>query len=285
MRILFNEFLISPAEDKTKVKLGNIELELDTKADPYKFVPRCGIVHETPSIIRYYDHRNQKISKRVDVNIEKGDKIYFHHFTVNEINKVQDYYKCDYEHTYCVIKDGEIKMLEDYVFVSPIYEDEANIKTKSGIFIKIQPDKIHEFGKVEHISPFYESWGLKQGDQVFFTKNSEYEMEVEGKKYYRMRVQDISCAIRDGDVCTIKGNVIVEQHFRGEVFTEAGILLPPVIQSRQSPFAETKVVSSLNPLIPIGETALYEKGRCNKFEFNGKKYSMVTENYVYGIIN
>ena len=35
------------------------------------------------------------------------------------------------------------------------------------------------------------SWGVKKGDEVIFSKNSEYDMLIEGEKLLRMRNFDI----------------------------------------------------------------------------------------------
>ncbi len=45
------------------------------------------------------------------------------------------------------------------------------------------------------MNPWLKKQGIKEGDEVFFSTNSEYEMKIEGKKLLRMRNQDILAKI------------------------------------------------------------------------------------------
>ena len=88
-------------------------------------------------------------------------------------------------------------MLQDYVFVEPIYEDDSQYVTSSGIYLKAEKEVMKEKGIVRHINKFSEDLGIKVGQKVIFQKSCNYEMEVEGKKYYRMRNENIVAEYED----------------------------------------------------------------------------------------
>lgn len=270
--------------DKTKndfYKHGSLELVNPGMTETqFDNAIQEGVVYSMPSYLKYKDYKGDRVEKRNDVKVEKGDKIYFHHFVVQDDCKInheeQELYICDYESVYCMVKDGKIEMMEDYILVAPITEDESKCKTASGIWIKIEPDKIYLYGKIKHINPFYESIGLKEGQNIFFTKNSEYKITVEGTEYYRMKIEDIACVVNeDGTLSALKGKVICEQYVQQEIKTESGIILPPVIENKSAKITRQKVLFSAEEEIKVNDFIHYEKGRCDHFEFNGKKFSMV----------
>lgn len=157
------------------------ELWLDTSFDRYVNARQYGIVK----------HVSKTIIKRVDdgITIKKGDKVYFHHFCIDEKVSSEfgegNIYKVNYEQIYCYIRDGKITMTMDYVFVEPVQlEDKiGNIYIKSKESVKR--------GKVKHTNQFSKDDGFKNGDEVLFIKNANYDMIIEGERFFRMKNSDI----------------------------------------------------------------------------------------------
>jgi len=136
--------------------------------------------------------------QKCNVELQSGEKVYFHHFVMDErfqqkINDVENdkTYKAHVDQVYCVVRDGKIVMLQDFIFVEPVLEPEENYKTKSGLLLKPEPEKLEREGIVRHVNEFSEDCEVRVGDRVFFEKGCNYEMEVEGKKYYRMRNENV----------------------------------------------------------------------------------------------
>ena len=77
-------------------------------------------------------------------------------------------------------------MVGQWNFVKQKIEDESNYMTKSGIYLKPEAEDEELYGYVKYMND-----ELRKGDDVIFSKNSEYDMEIEGEKLLRMRNFDI----------------------------------------------------------------------------------------------
>ena len=75
--------------------------------------------------------------------------------------------------------------------IEQIVEEESDIKTDSGIYIKSEIEDVLERGVVKHPSERLSEMGVKVGDKIVFTKNSEYDMDINGEELLRMRDIDI----------------------------------------------------------------------------------------------
>lgn len=86
-------------------------------------------------------------------------------------------------------------MLHYWNLVEQKMEDEDDFKTKSGILIKPEMEEIELHGYVRHLNKELKELGVKKGDEVVFSENSEYDMDIMGKKLMRMRNFDILAKI------------------------------------------------------------------------------------------
>jgi len=131
-----------------------------------------------------------------NMDIKKGDFVYVHHFVcMNESDylwsKKEGIYWCPKDFVYARVRKGKLKMLHHWNFVKQKTETDADIKTKSGIYLKSEKEDITLHGYVEHLSDWMKGQGIKKGDEVMFSENSEYNMKIEGKTLMRMRNVDI----------------------------------------------------------------------------------------------
>tara|TARA_R100000664_G_scaffold34245_1_gene55685 strand:- start:7255 stop:7833 length:579 start_codon:yes stop_codon:yes gene_type:complete len=168
------------------ITLNGKELFLDSSYNEMKHARQYGTVVGVP--------RGLSMGKKRD--IKKGDKVYCHHFLVSEENRVNfieqdNVYKIFFESIYARVRNGKLKMLGQWNFVKQKVEDESNYITKSGIYLKPEAEDEELYGYVEHMNDELKSWGVKKGDEVIFSKNSEYDMLIEGEKLLRMRNFDI----------------------------------------------------------------------------------------------
>lgn len=98
-----------------------------------------------------------------------------------------------------------IKMIGSWVLVKPKMESEDEIlvpvKGEDGkekpkdLWIQTKPEReaIYKFGYIAHIgTPLkgFEPAG-QVGDEIVYSKDSDYELEIEGEKYYAMKQRDI----------------------------------------------------------------------------------------------
>ena len=209
MQIPKNHFMVrveKPYEDS--VTVNGKEIYIDVSYEPLKFARQFGIVYQTPNWL----------PEGLDFDVKVGDKIYFHHLvTANQAsmtidkkfksqhssidlisdNKIdwiegeENLYKVHWEHIYARVRDGELKMLHHWNFVKQKTETDDDIKTKSGIYLKSEKEDITLHGYIEHLSDWMKEQGIKKGDEVVFSENSEYNMKIEGKTLMRMRNADI----------------------------------------------------------------------------------------------
>tara|TARA_A100001201_G_scaffold107179_1_gene91668 strand:- start:2402 stop:3028 length:627 start_codon:yes stop_codon:yes gene_type:complete len=203
MQIPKNFFLVEvekPYEDT--VEINGVEIEINITYNPLVLARQYGVVYETPGFL----------PKGLEFDVKKGDKIYFHHLITasssNASNKEitdEDYksdhlvewigkkniYKVHWQHIYARVRKGKLKMLHHWNFVKQKTETDDDIKTKSGIYLKSEKEDITLHGYIEHLSDWMKEQGIKKGDEVVFSENSEYNMKIEGKTLMRMRNADI----------------------------------------------------------------------------------------------
>jgi co-chaperonin GroES (HSP10) len=78
--------------------------------------------------------------------------------------------------------------MTDWVFVEEVEQP----KLKSDIIELIETEKpLNRFGKIWCDSAYLNERGVKKGDIVFFEKNADYEMVVDGKKVWRMMFEHL----------------------------------------------------------------------------------------------
>jgi co-chaperonin GroES (HSP10) len=111
-------------------------------------------------------------------------------------SKKEGIYWCPKDFVYARVRKGKVKMLGNWNFIRPIITEPP--RSESGIYLTSEP-KAFAFRKgiVAHMSDGMKELGLKIGDKIGFSKNSEYDMEIEGEKLYRMRDKDILYKIEE----------------------------------------------------------------------------------------
>jgi len=208
MKPLHNTFYVRIEKDKNKIEVSGHELYLETRFEEYQHAIQEGIIVETP----YYIGDNFKYHTELNI----GDKIYFHHFVAQPASVIQyngeTLYQCDYQHIYCKEDNGEILMLEDYFLACAVLEPRENYEKEiSGIVISLKPnpDYLPNVARVQTLSLSLENQGLKVGDEVYHVKDANYDLIVNGIKYFCISykyVRMINAQVRDGYMLVEKDN-------------------------------------------------------------------------------
>lgn len=185
---MLENFLVRlPKRFKDTIKVNGQELYLDPKFDEFQHRVMQGEVVSVP--MRY-----EKVA-------EPGDTLYFHHHVVmdkgqglryndEEIFIVRYHPDTPYASQAFAVKDeGGIRVLSQWVLLEPIAEDNQ-LKSDTIQIITFEEEE-NKRGKIAFINETLEEAGLRVGDTVGFSKNSDYEIEIEGKKYWRMRFDDL----------------------------------------------------------------------------------------------
>lgn len=175
-----------PKKVKDTIKLGDTEIYMETKFNEFEHRYNYATIVATPS--------------KYEMDAKEGDILYFHHHIVVEASHFigDDHYFVSYDpeggygsQSYAYERDGVITMFADWIFVTA-EEQEKEEKTESGLFVP-KAKQMPSEGNVLIANQELESWGVKVGDRVGFTKNSDYLMQLnDGRKVWRMRNTDLN---------------------------------------------------------------------------------------------
>lgn len=177
-----------PKRFKDTFKLNGEELKLITKFDEFGNRVMEGEVVRTP--LKY------------DTPCQEGDTIYFHHHVVMEKNQKfiyedDDIYQVRYhpEDPYqsqvfaYKDKEGKIHPMSNWVLLEPIIAEGK--LTSEVLEIVTFEEEQNTDGIVTMLTDEMKMNGLRKGDRVRFSKNSDYEIEIDGKNYWRMKMSDL----------------------------------------------------------------------------------------------
>ena len=186
------DYFFVKVEKKTEdtVTVNGTEIMIDTSYDPLKLARQHGVVVETP----------RSLPEGVNLDIKKGDTVYCHHFLTQDENEIKFYeqnlvYKIYWSDVYCRVRNGKLKMLHYWNLVEQKMEDEKDYTTKSGILTKPNMEEVELHGYIRYMNDWMRDQGIKEGDEVVFSENSEYDMNIMGEKLMRMRNFDILAKI------------------------------------------------------------------------------------------
>lgn len=119
-----------------------------------------------------------------------GDKAYFYYICLNDGNLLtiegKMYLKVRYDNIICVVRNGVIIPISGHVLVTPVK------KIESALLYEVE--KVRELvGKIEYAPAPYvgDEQTLFPGETIYFYDSSEFENEIEGKKYFCMRSEFI----------------------------------------------------------------------------------------------
>ena len=173
------QFIVTPVGnrryDNTK-NIGGVEFITSTSEEDHKFSNRYAIVIETP--LGYTGP------------IKSGDTLLVHHNVFKFYNDIRgrqksgksffrdDKFFIDPDQFFMYKQDGKWCAYDKYCFVKPIDTVESYIKkpfTEEPLM-----------GKMKYPNEYLLSKGIKEGDYVCFSPDSEYEFTVDDEKLYRM---------------------------------------------------------------------------------------------------
>lgn len=138
---------------------------------------------------------------RFQTGVRPGDTLYFHHLVVMQGGQVltgdDSHYIVKYAEeaisnqaiAYKCQDTGKIKPLYGWSLLEPVEEEE---KEDEGLIELVHlKENLPTRGRVAFSSDQIEEIGLKVGDVVGFKENRDYRIKIDGKEYYRTRVEDL----------------------------------------------------------------------------------------------
>ena len=190
---------------------NGLKIFIDGEFAPYSQATQIAeIAYCPPKITKWRilvgdDGRDYESGYHNQIPLNESDKVYVHHFVINDENAVElngeILYRCSYNDIYATEKDGIVYPREKWIFTKPIRETEESIqKEVSGIILltKAATGIIPLRAKVVYISQLAEEEGINVGDIIIYRPDSDYEMTICGDTLYRQHLDDVFGIV---DVC------------------------------------------------------------------------------------
>jgi len=186
----FNLFVVELDKtiDDTITTSGGLELYIDNRFNEFE-----NRITEGPVVA---------VPFKYETGVKPGDTLYFHHLVV--INEGQpltgddNHYLVKYDEDHAInnqaiaFKDsdtGDVHPLAGWSLLEPI--EEETVQESSIIEVVKLEEKLPTRGRVAFTSSGIEEIGLSVGDVVGFKENRDYRITIDGKEYYRTRVEDL----------------------------------------------------------------------------------------------
>ena len=188
MNSLKDFIVFVPQRLNDKIVVNGLELYVDPKYDEFSHRKTSGEVVAVP--LKY------------NTGVKEGDTIYFHHHVViNGGQKMQygeDLYLVRYSDTRATENQaiahksketGEVKPMKGWSLLTPYMEEAPKL---SEIIETVElTERPYLNGIVAFDSEDLQDMGVKKGDIVGFKKNHDYEVDIDGEKYFRVRTEDL----------------------------------------------------------------------------------------------
>jgi co-chaperonin GroES (HSP10) len=264
-------------------KLGNNEV-----TRKYYGYPVCHQVQEER--VRYSD---------LPIEVLVGDKVYFHFHALDEetfLFKEDEflYFSIEYHQIFCSVRNGEIIPIAGQILVEPYYGNDiqeielpglTTIKGKTnsfGIITSIHEEPQYLRGVIKHASaPIgFENIELRSGDHILYTIDSDFENEIEGKKYYVMKSWDVFATFAGDQINPIGSWLMVDAEWP-EDKTRSGVFLAPT-KKEMPKSGIVKKAGSGSLDVKNGDKILFE-GRSPNFT-QIDEFIFVKEQDVFGIV-
>ena len=194
MKCINNIIIESEEAYKNSIELSNgSELVINSTIESVEHINRIGTVVSAPK----------------STILKKGDEVIVHHNIMRLRNGTDhkvvqsDYYIKNnlyfvpFTEVYAYKRKGDWIVLDPYVFVKPI-KFEFQEESKFVLNIKEYSYKGNKKNKgiIKYINKQLKELGVKQGDEVVFSKDSEYEFKIDDEVYYLMNTNDILAKIK-----------------------------------------------------------------------------------------
>ena len=188
MNSLKDFIVFVPQRLNDKIVVNGLELYVDPKYDEFSHRKTSGEVVAVP--LKY------------NTGVKEGDTIYFHHHVViNGGQKMQygeDLYLVRYSDARATENQaiahksketGEVKPMKGWSLLTPYMEEAPKL---SEIIETVElTERPYINGIVAFDSEDLQDMGVKKGDIVGFKKNHDYEVDIDGEKYFRVRTEDL----------------------------------------------------------------------------------------------
>jgi co-chaperonin GroES (HSP10) len=242
-------------------------------------------------IVAYVPASHEPESEFIEqVNIIKpGDRVYFHYLVLtrkqNYINTIDGmhYYIVPFDQLFCVVQEGEIKMLNGNIFVKPAHDE--NYVEEDGMWVKYSGSIISSVdnkpkylkGKVCYVGESGDrTKNLWPNQIIYFTPNSEFENEIEGDTYYKMSHNDVVAYEENGiyplgDWVRVtpektQDHVIYDAKAKAQKVKPGQIILLPETEKKKRDVANVIKIGDKVTQVSIGDKVIFNQKIAKEIE-------------------
>ena len=216
MKLLFNSVLVKFDSPNDHIKVGGVDIQIDTSFNPMQHTITSGEVIGLPSrLIFNPDDPAKTMLYDTDMELKVGDRIIFDYLAYNEAIKndpIDGGHVIRYDEVLVALRGDDIIPVNGIVLVEPIDITETEEVKQMSAFLEV-PDYVKQQksetrGVVRYVGTplrayamdtsrtIYESDDLHVGDKVYFDASYaiplQYDMHrLIDKTLYRMRRKDI----------------------------------------------------------------------------------------------
>jgi hypothetical protein len=184
-----HKFIVKPIRGErysNTVHIAGMDFFVNTSEENHIYSNREAVVIATP--ISYTGE------------IQVGDVILVHHNVFKTQFDIRGNRKLSTEHIYDDVffvgegsyygykRNGQWKMIDKYCMVKPV--DKIN---RGGFEKNITEEPL--IGELRYVNDYLKDRGVKEGDSVLFTPDSEYEFRIDGERLYRMYDSSIAAVL------------------------------------------------------------------------------------------
>lgn len=164
------------------------------------------IVNSTIEDVNYINRVATVVAAPSFTMLQAGDKVVVHHNIFRLRNDIKgnvinsnfhiggDEYFVPLTEVFMYKRLKDWEALDPYCFVEPVDK-----KGNKGFNLSLNEGSYKgrecNYGIIRHVNKNLSAQGVKTGDKVKFTNNSEYEFNIDGILYYKMSTKDIIAVV------------------------------------------------------------------------------------------
>lgn len=163
------------------------------------------IVNSTIESVAHISRTAKVIEAPDFVILQQGDEVVVHHnifrlrnntkgnLTQSNYHLEGNKYFVPLTEVFMYKRDSDWICLEPYVFIKPI-----ELREEESLLLGVKDEykgREHQKGIIAFNNKQLLDQGVKVGDEIVFSRNSEYEFTIDGELYYKMRTKDILAKI------------------------------------------------------------------------------------------
>lgn len=200
-----------------------------------------------------------------------GDDVFMSHLVCEDKYRVShNVFYAEYFHLFAKVA-GAICPLDEFILLERGYREQHEL-------LKVADKQSGVFGYAKYLSEYAIQAGVKVGDKVFFTHNANYEFNVQGALYTRIRIRNVVGVERDGELICLNNRALV--HPEPSFENVSGL----IFEKKETQRTAVVLKSNIASVKPNDKVAFYNDvaSRCI---WRNKEYAFLNEENIKFVWN